>query len=1308
MHSIKYSFISFMCVCYKIVLNCMKRYFLYSIILFGTIGSKLFSQDFKVQRITIDQGLVNNVVKCIYQDSKGFLYIGTQDGLCKYDGYAFKEIESNINDTTSISSNNICSLLEDSKGRFWIGTLNNGINLLDRTTGKCKRYMYGNTLNNNSVISLYEDKQGTIWLYDGSLYTYHPLSDKFEVFNLKLNISNLTVRFFYEDYDHQFWIGTNDGLIQYDRKTGQFKIYKIDSQTKDSSSNAVLSISEETNGNFYIGTFKGLYRFHKNSGKYFKIEACSKSFEFDKEIYTIKNKGQYLWLAWQTIGNRFIGISKFDKKNNKCLDYTFGDSTVGVSEFVPVSMYEDRSGVLWVGTFLGGLIKVEKNTLFHTQLNNKIINAFMESKDGKLWLSATNNYLYWFDQRKSQYHEIRNIFNNHHSLDDNSILSIFQDHKGTVWMGTKSGELYHYRNLTGSCNYGCCEQELKGAIKTITEDANHHIWIGVENKGLYYYDPESKKLIFFCKNQSNTNSISNNSIETILADSANDELWVGTWNGLNRLIMPKNKPITQDNVVFQSFYFNPKDTNSLNDNRVISLCMSHSGILWVGTAGGGLQKIEYEHYAPFNKVNYTISRYTVEKGLPNNVVYGILEDHHGFLWISTNKGLAKFNPLDKTFINFDTNDGLKSSQFFWRSYYKSPSGKMYFGSINGYYSFYPDSIKVNQYIPPVYITGFSIFNKLQEPGIKGSPLKLKIEYTPKISINYNQSVLSFDFVALNFISPQKNMYAYRLVGFDKDWQQVGYQRKATYTNLDPGTYVFQVIASNNNGIWNTSGTSLIIEIRPPFWKTLWFRIMAVLIFIIAILIYIRFRTYKLQSQNILLENKVKERTVSLVEINTLLEENQEEISMQKEELITQRDNLENANKMLLEQKMKIEEQNEELHLHRTQLEALVESRTIELENALYKSKESDRLKSSFLANMSHEIRTPMNAILGFSSLLTNENLTEYERNEYIHVITSSGESLMVLINDILDLSLIQSNQLSLNPTRINLQEVFTDIYDSFSLEANKRRINLSFTMNAVPPNFLMETDVIRLKQVFNNLVSNALKFTERGTVEFGVFSIGNEITFYIKDTGIGIAKGNENSIFDRFFKIENDKNVIYGGTGLGLSICKLLIELWGGKIWYESTLGVGTTFYFTHPLGKPEYKQIKINENNLNNKDLPDLRGKIILIAEDMESNFKLLKALLADSNVMIIWKKTGKEVIEYIQEYDVDLILMDIKMPVMDGNETTKIVKSMKPYIPIIAQTAFAFENEVRTMLLSGFNDYLVKPIKKMELIHVLWKYLV
>jgi len=420
---------------------------------------------------------------------------------------------------------------------------------------------------------------------------------------------------------------------------------------------------------------------------------------------------------------------------------------------------------------------------------------------------------------------------------------------------------------------------------------------------------------------------------------------------------------------------------------------------------------------------------------------------------------------------------------------------------------------------------------------------------------------------------------------------------------------------------------------------------------------------------------------------------------------------EKINRQLLEEITQRKSAEEELQTHQQHLEALVEDRTKELKVAKDKAEESDMLKTAFLANMSHEIRTPMNAIIGFSNLLLDPLSTEQDKREFVNLINSNSEILMNLISDIIDISIIESGQIQLNSTKVYVYDALQELQLYFEQEKeklNKSHISIKLDVDGHLRSHFIISDISRFKQIMSNLISNALKFTNQGSISIGYNLINPKtIQFFVKDTGIGIHPENKKAIFERFSKFSTESNsTLFSGTGLGLAICQELIQLMGGEIWFDSELNTGTCFYFTLPSINTKVFETDI-EQFPEHSNLVDFSDKTLIIAEDVDSNFRLIKAFLKNTKVNLLWAKDGNEVIDLLNDHAVDLILMDIQMPKMDGIEATKLIRTMGINIPIIIQTAFALTEEIEKGHKAGCNDYITKPIKRDVLLSKIVKFI-
>ena len=547
------------------------------------------------------------------------------------------------------------------------------------------------------------------------------------------------------------------------------------------------------------------------------------------------------------------------------------------------------------------------------------------------------------------------------------------------------------------------------------------------------------------------------------------------------------------------------------------------------------------------------------------------------------------------------------------------------------------------------ITNFEIFNKPVN-NLTNKVIQQHINYADVIHLDYDQSVFSFHFAALDYTMPEKNEYAYKLENFDLEWNFAENRRFASYTNIKPGKYTFRVKGTNNDGIWNEKGTSVQLVITPPFWRTYWFYGLEIALGIFILVSFVRFRVRKLQYDKKILEQKVYERT--------------EEISKQKKEL----------------------------------------------EKAYLEVKKSSRLKEIFLANTSHEIRTPLNVILGFTNLLFNTSMDK-KQNTYLENIKKSGENLMVVINDILTFSKIEAGKLDIERKNFKFHEFMDNFFSVMQVKANERQINLKKDIDRMIPD-MVYGDQVRLNQILTNLVDNAIKFTNPGGfVAINIKTKENNQTsfvaeFKIMDNGIGIAAEHQEKIFESFTQAKNDTSRKYGGTGLGLSIVKRLIELQGGQIKLDSAPNKGSVFTFTIPF-KKEISQKSIKKTKKQVKPFYDHKDKdfILLLVEDNPVNASLAidTIKLFNENITIDCAENGKEAIQMLDKKNYDLVIMDVQMPEMDGYEATKYIRteisSQKRKIPILGMSAHAMKEEKEKCLQLGMNDYITKPFVPEEL---------
>ncbi|MDA3821564.1 MAG: ATP-binding protein, partial [Bacteroidales bacterium] len=589
--------------------------------------------------------------------------------------------------------------------------------------------------------------------------------------------------------------------------------------------------------------------------------------------------------------------------------------------------------------------------------------------------------------------------------------------------------------------------------------------------------------------------ISDNLIRMILEDSFG-VLWVCGSSGLNAF-----DPETE---TFTIYSHDDNDDNSLSTGGVLSILEAADSSLWIGTTGG-LNK--------FDRRQETFTSYNIKDGLPSDAVKGIQEDDQGNIWLSTNGGLSRLNPKTGIIKNYDHSDGLQDDEYYQCSSYKSSNGELFFGGVNGFNVFKPEDIKQNPYIPPVLITDFQIFNKPVAIG-ENSPLQTHISEAEQITLSYKQNDFSFEFTALNYISSEKNQYAYKLDGFNPEWISAGTNHSASYTNLDPGEYTFRVKASNNDGVWNEEGTSVKIVITPPFWKTLGFKIAAILFIVIIILLifYIRFRS--IINRNKQLNDLVIERTKEINEKNSILHE-------QAEELKSQRDALDATNSV----------------------------------------------KDKLFSIISHDLRSPFNALLGYIDLikLKYDSYSDKKMKEMIEIISDSAANFYNLLDNLLSWSRSQRGTLKLKPQMTNLVNLINNKIELLHFQAINKNIQVECECRT--EEILLELDSDLMNIVIQNLLTNAIKFTPiGGKIEVNCTIENKHLIAYFRDNGIGMSEEDAEKLFNPNVHFSTSGTENEKGTGLGMTICKDFIALHHGEIWVESELGKGSTFFIKLPL----------------------------------------------------------------------------------------------------------------------------------------------
>jgi two-component system sensor histidine kinase ChiS len=1221
-------------------------------ILFWPTMVVAYPPSLKFEHLSLEEGLSQSTVYAILQDSKGFMWFGTQDGLNRYDGYQFTIYRHNPSDPNSLSHNEVYVIYEDRHHNLWIGT-GGGLNHFDRQQERFSHYVHDshdpNSLSHNTVWSIYEDHRNRLWIgtNGGGLNQFDINNHRFIHYQHNPqdphSLSDDRVWPIYQDKRGILWIGTDGGgLNRFDPQTNQFIYYLLDMQNPDCLNNYVTSIYEDNSGKLWVGTVGGLHQFdrdHEQFIPYYHDPQQPNSLSHDAVWAIREDELDNLWIA--TDGG---GLNRWDRQQQKFFHYRYDpQNPTGLSSDAILSLYQDKAGTWWVGTGGGGLnfFNNERKKFTHyyhdpnnpNSLNNNHVLSIYEDHQGILWVGTRGGGLNRFDQSRQQVTHYRHDSNQPKSLSHDDVWSIIEDSQGILWVGTYGGGLNRFdRQQNQFVSYWHDYQDPQSLINdyvlSLYEDSDKTLWIGTR-EGLDRLDREHHQFIHYRHDPKDDTSLTHNTILSIYEDRA-QTLWIGTQQGLNRW--------DRQHQHFKRYQFNPADPTSLSHNQVSTIHEDNYGNLWVGTFGGGLNQL--------NPNTDTFIHYREADGLANDVIYGILSDVRGYLWISTNKGLSKFDPPAKHFRNYDTLDGLQSLEFN-SAYFRNAHGELFFGGINGFNVFNPQQVNDNSYVPPVVITGLEIFNQPVVIG-KNSPLTQSIIETKKIILSYQQTFFSFEFAALNFLQPSKNEYTYKLEGFDKDWNSVGNRRHAYYTNVPHGTYTFQVKGSNNDKVWNEVGTFIELIILPPPWKTWW----AYSLYILTILIVIT-RYVNSQQQKLL--------------------DKQQELELEK----------------------KIA----------TQL------------------KEANRLKDEFLANTSHEFRTPLNGIIGIAESLLDGvagSLNQTVTNNLV-MIVSSARRLMTLVNDILDFSQIKRRKLQLQISSVDIRTVTEVVLALTRPLIGHKPVQL---LAQIPPNLpLVRADENRVQQILYNLVGNAIKFTETGTITVAAqyLETANYVKITISDTGIGIPVDKLDKIFDAFEQADGSTARVYGGTGLGLTITRHLVKLQHGQLSVQSQVGVGSQFTFTLPVSSPQSPTTTFTP--LPTASLP-LRGSAtlslvlvpelpsatltqgeyhILIVDDDPVNRQVLINHLSLHNYAVSQATSGQEALTLILNgLKPDLILLDVMMPHLSGYEVTQKIREQwqANELPVLLLTAKNQIVDLVTGLEAGANDYLTKPVAKEELL--------
>jgi signal transduction histidine kinase/CheY-like chemotaxis protein/ligand-binding sensor domain-containing protein len=1215
----------------------------------------LESYKVRLAPITINEGLSQGYVPSIIQDSRGYMWFATKDGLNKYDGYKFTVYRHDATDSTTISDNYIENIFEDSRGLLWVKTIGLGLDIYDPQTET-----FSHLAKNENDTSLFygfrnfgEDPYGNLWYQSRSGFHVISVKDNSNQattsssrYSYSIGPSDLNQRvpasalgtFFYFDFEGNMWFVDQEYIYKITkealRDNGKIEKYRQDEFCRMPGFQIMHILPDSSHHRIYFVGNKGLGIYSTITSRVNKIipiniEAlpyrAASSVDAEGNVWISTN---HEFLFYENSSGAIKQIVPLNVDNNEW-------SSEGIK-----SVRSDNGGIVWIGTNGFGILKynprVEK---FHhvAPIPNFLqsVSAIKEDGDGNVYVySNKGNILFNRKEQKMEkalFSEEKFRVNSYGKYNDWPAEWISEE-PGIYWIGYPHGAIARYDKRTGSMKiYHQPKAEPFFANITMLYQNKNKIWItGEGNEWLAHVYSLDVTTGTFSDPVPFPEKVGSHGYPFISASLQQPSgiIWFATTQGLLRF-----NPQTAE---WKTYKNNPANKNSLSYDILFSLCFDPeepNKYLWIGTSSGGLNCMDM--------TTETFTQYTDKNGLSNNVIYGILPDNSNNLWLSTNKGLCRFNLNTKVCKNYFASDGLQSNEFNRYAYHRTKKGELYFGGVNGFNFFNPDEISGRTNLPLISFTDFRLFNKNISFNDSTSPIHKPLDFAEEIVLQPKQNVFTFQFAALDFNAPEKNQFKYKMEGFDEDWISSGNQREATYTNLNPGTYTFHVKAANSEGIWNEKGKTITVIVLPPWWRTWWATVLAVLAIISGIFLFIHLRTKNLLKQRNLLEEKVEVRTAALKESQQRAEE----------------------------------------------------------------AKQTER---QFLANMSHEIRTPMNAIIGMTNLALKTPLNPLQ-SKYLNGIKTSSQNLLVIINDILDITKIDSGKIEFEHIEFSLSEVFETVHTTIQFRAEEKGLTLAYhTDPGIPP--VLFGDPVRLGQVLINIAGNAIKFTEKGRVEVNCKLTEKRpdtvtILFEILDTGIGIPEDKIEKVFETFTQASSETTRKYGGTGLGLSISRELVNMMGGNIKVKSSVGEGTTFSFILRFKYSTVSEVTKQKENTEEYYAQKLQNIRVLLVDDNSFNQMVAADTLQDiiKKVHIDTADNGKVAIEKIEANDYDIVLMDVQMPEMDGLEATRRIrdmKSLKSRIPIMAMTAAASKVEIDRCFTAGMNEYISKPFQPLTLL--------
>lgn len=1237
--------------------------------------------------ITIENGLPLNFVDDIFKDSKGFIWIATQGGgLSRFDGYEFLKFDVN-SVPVSLKSNFIKQTVEDRFNRLWVAS-DYGVDIIDlstiqRSEIKCTdeaRESF-DLIMQSSTNSIYNDSQGYIWLVADSKIHRIDLNDE----GIVIKVHNLEIDTFDKQYSFStlceingdIWVGYKGEVYKVqENRSGDLLLHFLFKVLSGNSFRWHIEGFLKKENIVWIATSDGLYRYNL-------IDKSQKRYGYDPNNPSSLSQDMVTSLSLTNDGilvaGTLQGVNFYDALTDSFEKVIHTKTSVSLnSDFVNCMLSDGNN--LWIGTEAGG---IDKLTLRRLNIHNYVhdekdiyslapnpVNAILEDQFGDLWVGNVEGGL---NRRRKGSNKFTHYDTGPGKLSHKSVSVLEEDRNNkNLWVGTWGQginvvDLQKMPNLSVRLIHDEPNIDLNYVSHIKYDSINNGMWIGT-NRNIYFYDIKSGKI------SSPLPADMTKNIKGVLGMliDVKGTIWIGTSTGIIVTDLHLSKPEESD-CRARFFDLSEKVGNKLFQTNVTAIYQGQDKSIWIGSKGYGFCKLQEVDN------DYVCSSYTTDHGLANNSIYGIIEDEEGLIWISTGNGISCYDPHTGRFANYTKNDGLIDSQFYWNASYKSPVTKnIYFGGINGLTELRNNSLYSDFKQHKVIFTKLRVLNKTVWAQ-DGRFLKNDISYTDCIELHESDKSFSLEFSALDYENPSTVLYAYRLLGFDDKWIEVQSDRRfASYTNLKPGTYTLQVKRMSNTHDWSKDISELTIIVKPFFYKTTWFIGLSICFLILLIVLLYNWRIRQFKKQREMLHLLVEERTVELEDQKKILEEQTVELKLQNSVLISQNEKISRQRKKLVDMSEKVQE-------------------------AM-----SDKI--AFFTNITHEFRTPITLITGpidkALKLSTNPKVIEQ-----LQFVSRNSKHLLSLVNQLMDFRKVESDNITISPITGDFLKYIDEVLLPFESFAGERNIEIRKMYRLQSPNFLFDEEAIR--KVITNLLSNAIKFTpSNGIIRLYVCSFpatedeNERLYICVQDSGIGIKEEDLNKIFDRFYQSKNNINYsVYGqsGTGIGLYLSKKIVSLLDGKIEAKNNPTNGMSFRILLPLEREnniefheslsDTEQVENSENESLELEISGDRTVVLVVEDNMDMR-KYISSILQDK-YKILEAENGVEALEILKSKKVDFVVSDLMMPLMDGMELSKKVKSdfSISHIPFLMLTAkTSVEAQIDSYKI-GVDEFLQKP---------------